>query len=65
VSYSETHFVRQYEPGSQARVELVNGQIVDGDPLTDFRVIGSRVAALFTDGKLVIDNYGLRVEPAG
>jgi imidazolonepropionase-like amidohydrolase len=29
MSYSETHFVKQYEPGSQARVELVNGRIVD------------------------------------
>ncbi len=29
MSYSETHFVKQYEPGSQARVELRNGRIVD------------------------------------
>ena len=27
--YTETKFVKQYEPGSQARVELVNGRIVD------------------------------------
>ena len=26
---AETNFVKQYEPGSQARVELVNGRIVD------------------------------------
>ncbi len=38
--------------------------ILDGDPLEDFRVIGSRVAALFMDGKLVIDNCGLSVVPA-
>lgn len=36
--------------------------IVDGDPLEDFRVVGSRVAALFMDGKLVINNCGLQVE---
>ncbi len=39
--------------------------ILDGDPLQDFCVIGSRVAALFMDGELVIDNYGLRVESTG
>jgi imidazolonepropionase-like amidohydrolase len=37
--------------------------IVDGDPFEDFRVIGSRVAALFMDGKLVINNCGLEIEP--
>jgi imidazolonepropionase-like amidohydrolase len=39
--------------------------ILDGDPLEDFRVIGSRVAALFMDGKLVINNCGLSVESVG
>jgi imidazolonepropionase-like amidohydrolase len=39
--------------------------ILDGDPLADFRVIGSRVAALFIDGKLVIDNCGLSAESTG
>jgi imidazolonepropionase-like amidohydrolase len=39
--------------------------ILDGDPLEDFRLIGSRVAALLMDGALVIDNCGLRVEPNG
>ena len=39
--------------------------ILDGDPLEDFRVIGSRVAALFMDGKLVINNCGLEVAPNG
>ena len=38
--------------------------ILDGDPLEDFRVIGSRVAALFMEGRLVIDNCGLSVESA-
>jgi imidazolonepropionase-like amidohydrolase len=36
--------------------------VLDGDPLQDFRVIGSRVAALFMDGRLVIDNCGLEVK---
>jgi imidazolonepropionase-like amidohydrolase len=36
--------------------------ILDGDPLEDFRLIGSRVEALFMDGELVIDNCGLEVE---
>jgi imidazolonepropionase-like amidohydrolase len=36
--------------------------ILDGDPLEDFRVSGSRVAALFMGGKLVINNCGLKVE---
>jgi imidazolonepropionase-like amidohydrolase len=39
--------------------------ILDGDPLEDFRLIGSRVAALFMNGKLVINNCGLEVEPNG
>ena len=39
--------------------------ILDGDPLEDFRVIGSRVVALFMDGKLVINNCGLSVESSG
>jgi imidazolonepropionase-like amidohydrolase len=39
--------------------------LLDGDPLEDFRLIGSRVAALFMDGALVINNCGLQVEPNG
>jgi hypothetical protein len=39
--------------------------ILDGDPLEDFRVVGSRVAALFMDGKLVINNCGLTVASNG
>jgi len=39
--------------------------ILDGDPLEDFRLIGSRVAALFMDGALVINNCGLEVESNG
>jgi imidazolonepropionase-like amidohydrolase len=37
--------------------------ILDGDPLQDFRLIGGRVAALFMEGRLVIDNCGLSVVP--
>jgi hypothetical protein len=47
---------------SEKTADLV---ILDGDPLEDFRVIGSRVAALFMDGKLVINNCGLEVESNG
>jgi imidazolonepropionase-like amidohydrolase len=39
--------------------------ILEGDPLGDFRLIGSRAAALFMDGKLIINNCGLRVESKG
>ncbi len=39
--------------------------VVDGDPLADLHLIGSRVAALFYDGKLKIDNCGLKIERAG
>ncbi|MCP4541828.1 MAG: amidohydrolase family protein [Chloroflexi bacterium] len=39
--------------------------LLDGDPLEDFRVIGRRVDALFMDGKLVINNCGLKVESNG
>jgi imidazolonepropionase-like amidohydrolase len=39
--------------------------ILDGDPLEDFRLIGSRVAALFMDGVLVINNCDLKVESNG
>ena len=39
--------------------------ILDGDPLQDFRLIGSPVAALFMDGELLINNCGIAVEPNG
>jgi imidazolonepropionase-like amidohydrolase len=39
--------------------------ILDGDPLEDFHLIGSRVAALFMDGVLVINNCDLEVESNG
>lgn len=39
--------------------------IVDGDPLADWQIVGNRVAALFYDGKLNINNCGLIVKKAG
>ena len=39
--------------------------ILDGDPLEDFRLIGGRVAALFMDGMLVINNCRLEAKPNG
>ena len=35
--------------------------VVDGDPFEDFQVVGKRVAALFMDGRLVINSCGLEV----
>jgi imidazolonepropionase-like amidohydrolase len=35
--------------------------ILDGDPFEDHRVVGSRVAALFKDGRLIINNCKLEV----
>jgi imidazolonepropionase-like amidohydrolase len=35
--------------------------ILDGDPLEDFRLVGSRVDALFMDGMLAINNCSLEV----
>lgn len=37
--------------------------IFDGNPLKDYTLIGSPVSALFMDGKLVVDNIGLKIEP--
>ena len=42
------------EPGKVA--DLV---VLDGDPFEDYRLVGSPVAALFMDGKLVINHCGL------
>ena len=39
--------------------------IVDGDPLEEFRLIGSRVDALFMGGALIINNCGLEAIPNG
>jgi imidazolonepropionase-like amidohydrolase len=53
------------EFGSVESGKTADLAILDGDPLEDFRVIGSRVAALFVEGKLVINNCGLEVESNG
>ena len=50
----------QLKPGCAA--DLV---ILDGNPLEDFSLIGSRVDALFMDGVLVINNCDLQVEANG
>ena len=42
------------EPGKVA--DLV---VLDGDPFEDFHLVGSPVAALFMDGKLVINHCSL------
>jgi imidazolonepropionase-like amidohydrolase len=47
------------EPGKVA--DLV---ILDGDPFEDHRVVGRRVAALFKDGRLMIDNCKLNESAA-
>ena len=43
------------EPGKVA--DLV---VLDGDPLENYHLVGSPVAALFMDGKLVINHCGLQ-----
>jgi imidazolonepropionase-like amidohydrolase len=48
--------------GSLEAGKIADLALVDGDPLTDPHWIGSRVAALFKDGRLVINNCGLKVE---
>ena len=35
--------------------------VVDGDPIADASLVGTRVAALFKEGRLVINNCGLDV----
>jgi imidazolonepropionase-like amidohydrolase len=51
--------------GSIETGKIADLVILDGDPLADFRLIGGRVAALFMDGMLVINNCGLEVESSG
>jgi imidazolonepropionase-like amidohydrolase len=50
------------EFGSIETGKIADLAIVDGNPLTDLHVMGSRVAALFMDGELLINNCGLKVE---
>ena len=51
------------EFGSIESGKMADLVILDGDPLEDFRLIGGRVAALFMDGVLVINNCDLEVKP--
>ena len=53
------------EFGSIETGKIADLAIVDGNPLTELHVIGSRVAALFMDGKLVINNCGLKAQAVG
>lgn len=48
------------EPGKVADLVILNG-----DPFEDHRLVGSRVAALFKDGRLIINNCKLKVLAAG
>jgi imidazolonepropionase-like amidohydrolase len=50
--------------GSLEAGKIADLVVVDGDPLQDASVVGSPVAALFMDGKLVVNRCGLRLEPA-
>lgn len=61
VSSAETMGLEE-EFGSIQTGKVADLAIVDGDPLADLNIIGSRVAALFYDGKLKINNCGLKVE---
>lgn len=53
------------EFGSIETGKIADLVLVEGDPLKDLYVLGRPVAALFMDGRLVIDNCGLRVEAVG
>ena len=55
----------EQELGSIEAGKTADLVILDGDPLEDLFLIGSRVAALFMDGKLLINNSGLQVESNG
>jgi len=50
--------------GSIQTGKVADLAIVDGDPIADWHIVGSRVAALFYGGKLKINNCGLKVEKA-
>ncbi|RLC06736.1 MAG: hypothetical protein DRH34_00020 [Deltaproteobacteria bacterium] len=47
--------------GSIQTGKIADLAIVDGNPFEDFSILGKRVDALFMDGRLVINNCGLRV----
>jgi imidazolonepropionase-like amidohydrolase len=47
--------------GSLETGKVADLAIIYGDPLTDFKVLGKPVEALFMDGKMVINNCRLKV----
>ena len=47
--------------GSIQTGKVADFAIVDGNPFEDLTVLGKIVDALFMDGRLVINNCGLRV----
>jgi len=49
--------------GSLETGKVADLVVVDGDPLQDFHIIGSLAAAVFMDGKLVINNCALKPVP--
>jgi imidazolonepropionase-like amidohydrolase len=51
--------------GSIETGKIADLVIIDGDPLKDHRLVGGRVAALFKDGRLVINNCNLQVMASG
>ncbi len=60
MSYSETHFVKQYEPGSQARVELANARIVD---VVNGRYYDTGTSIILQGGKRSRPCRALRARP--
>jgi imidazolonepropionase-like amidohydrolase len=51
--------------GSISTGKVADLAVLDGDPLSDFRVIGRPVQALFMDGRLMVDRCGLELNGTG
>jgi imidazolonepropionase-like amidohydrolase len=51
--------------GSIRTGKIADLAVLDGDPLSDFNLIGGPVQALFMDGKLVVDLCGLELNGTG
>ncbi|MHC4778416.1 MAG: amidohydrolase family protein, partial [Planctomycetota bacterium] len=50
---------REAELGSIAQGKRADLVVMDGDPLREMGIIGSRARAVFRDGRLEIDEIGL------